>query len=699
MNLLSLAFVSLSVVGVAPTLRAQTENVWPIVPPGDDSLRLAADVPGTSLRWQWSLNGSDWATASGLLPAGGEAAAFQAAPAGTFTPPPSPVPANLPEMTLTIRPIQGDGSVRVTMSRTSPAGTYSRQIGNWRISEDGAAPGPVNGRSFDLDVPASPGPPAYPATRLKVTVYDEWAAWPADTPVSQPPAGFTLEAWDAYTVPLLQSRHAIIEALVKPRPSRYPRLMYQVSAFANDSAYISWRGSDGSRQHSLVTAWPLRDGAGAPLSGLVEWETQGDTEDERRRIEVWVHRQATPFPWQTAAPPPATTPPSTPQLTEEAQEAVAPLLSRREALRHRLLYPVPRTIYEPPPFSDRPATTRQLYRPVFVPSYDRDLIGGGPQGDQPDGVVDWFAGCTHPIITEVCAKNTGSVVDAAGRTPDWVEIYNPTHSPFNLAGWHLTDKANTLPQRLKWTFPGIPATVVPAGGYLIVYAANLGFADPARPLHTNFNLSAEGGNVFLTDPAGVLVDQCLPPPNTPGINFPGQESDWSFGLRIVPGINGGGTVGYGFYTQSTPGTHNTTQGYARQCLAPVVEIWQGDPSQAGSTLLSTNSGVFVPTGPPPAGGAYRVRLRRPATEDVAALVHYTLNAAEPTTWSSFTGTAITLPLDRSAVVRAFTALSGCLDSPSSTCTILFRTDVVDRRAARRTTRSSRRPAFTVWTPR
>ena len=43
---------------------------------------------------------------------------------------------------------------------------------------------------------------------------------------------------------------------------------------------------------------------------------------------------------------------------------------------------------------------------------------------------------------------------------------------------------------------------------------------------------------------------------------------------------------------------------------------------------------------------------------------------------SFTGTEITLPLERSTVVRTFTALPGCLDSAPSTCSVLFRSDVV-----------------------
>jgi len=48
-------------------------------------------------------------------------------------------------------------------------------------------------------------------------------------------------------------------------------------------------------------------------------------------------------------------------------------------------------------------------------------------------------------------------------TSDWLEIFNGSVTPVNLAGWHLTDSASNP---ALWTFP---ATNLPAGGYLIVF--------------------------------------------------------------------------------------------------------------------------------------------------------------------------------------------------------------------------------------
>src|SRR4051812_3389250 len=69
------------------------------------------------------------------------------------------------------------------------------------------------------------------------------------------------------------------------------------------------------------------------------------------------------------------------------------------------------------------------------------------------------------LISEFMAANSGGISDENGDSSDWIEIHNDSTAQASLAGWHLTDSAANL---TKWTFP---ATNLPAGGYLVVFAS------------------------------------------------------------------------------------------------------------------------------------------------------------------------------------------------------------------------------------
>jgi len=57
---------------------------------------------------------------------------------------------------------------------------------------------------------------------------------------------------------------------------------------------------------------------------------------------------------------------------------------------------------------------------------------------------------SHPIISEFSASNSTILQDEDDDYVDWIEIYNPTNTPLNLGGYHLTDKSDNL---VKWSFP------------------------------------------------------------------------------------------------------------------------------------------------------------------------------------------------------------------------------------------------------
>lgn len=123
-----------------------------------------------------------------------------------------------------------------------------------------------------------------------------------------------------------------------------------------------------------------------------------------------------------------------------------------------------------------------------------------------------------PVITEIMASNSSGLQDGDGDYSDWVEIHNPSAEAVNLDGWHLTDNANNL---IKWRFP---ATVIPPGGFLVVFASNKNRQVIGQPLHTNFALSADGEFLGLVAPDGVTVVSAFSP------GFPAQATDVSYGV-------------------------------------------------------------------------------------------------------------------------------------------------------------------------
>lgn len=114
------------------------------------------------------------------------------------------------------------------------------------------------------------------------------------------------------------------------------------------------------------------------------------------------------------------------------------------------------------------------------------------------------------LVNEVVASNGTSALDQNGENDDWIELYNTTSSPVDLSGMYLSDDALNL---MKWSFP-VP-TVIPANGYLIVWADNDLFQSG---LHAGFKLSSSGESVLLSNGA-TIYDQ---------VNFGVQTTDVAY---------------------------------------------------------------------------------------------------------------------------------------------------------------------------
>jgi hypothetical protein len=133
----------------------------------------------------------------------------------------------------------------------------------------------------------------------------------------------------------------------------------------------------------------------------------------------------------------------------------------------------------------------------------------------------WTVDSSHArlLLNEVLARNVSAAPH--GETfPDLIELFNDSAAPFDLSGLGLTDEQTTP---YKFTFP--KGTVIPAEGYLVLYANN---PDGTPGLHLGFGLNQNGDALFLNDKlanGGKLLDS---------IAFGLQLADLSIG-RLADG--------------------------------------------------------------------------------------------------------------------------------------------------------------------
>ncbi len=184
-------------------------------------------------------------------------------------------------------------------------------------------------------------------------------------------------------------------------------------------------------------------------------------------------------------------------------------------------------------------------------------VAGRSYGSFPDGAVSGRrtflittpGGTNNPAfpsvevrINEWMADNVTTLADPAdGLFKDWFEIYNPSATVADLGGYFLSD---TLTNRTQWAIP--PGTIVPAGGYLLVWADNTpGLNNPSdADIHASFSLSKKGESIALFAPTGETIDV---------VTFGAQSADVSQG-RFPDG-----NTSIFFMTNPTPRAANFIQ--------------------------------------------------------------------------------------------------------------------------------------------
>ena len=107
------------------------------------------------------------------------------------------------------------------------------------------------------------------------------------------------------------------------------------------------------------------------------------------------------------------------------------------------------------------------------------------------------------VVNEYSCANLAQYQDAYGEFEDWIELYNPSAADVDIEGYYLTDDAGNLK---KWKVPG--SVVVPAGGFLIVYASGRNEV-VGNDVHTNFKLTQTKSNaehIVFSNPAGLIIN-------------------------------------------------------------------------------------------------------------------------------------------------------------------------------------------------
>jgi len=233
-------------------------------------------------------------------------------------------------------------------------------------------------------------------------------------------------------------------------------------------------------------------------------------------------------------------------------------------------------------------------------------------------------------IHELLSVNSGGLLDEDGDDSDWIELLNESGASLDLGGWHLTDDAGDLS---KWT---LPSTVVPHGGYLVVFASDKDRAVSGSELHTNFKLSSSGEYLALVLPDGVTVASQYAPA------YPAQVENVSFGLRDT-------LLDEGSFDPPTPGGPNGDD--FAVLPQPVFSEDRGHFDAPFSLTLSH--------------GEPGVELR------------YTLDGRDP---ADGAGQVYTGPLniDRTRIVRAVATKSGYSNSELATSTFLFPAHVLQQ---------------------
>ena len=228
------------------------------------------------------------------------------------------------------------------------------------------------------------------------------------------------------------------------------------------------------------------------------------------------------------------------------------------------------------------------------------------------------------IINEVMASNQDTIKDDTGQSSDWIELYNPTDQPIDVAGLYLTDNLN-IPN--KWQIPTDAAqlTTIQPHDYLLIWADE---APLNGPLHTNFSLSSSGEQVGLFESDGLtMIDS---------VSFDDQLTDVSFGRSPDASPE------FKLFPQASTGSYNN----------------QGFEGFAEKVIFSHDTGIYF--------DPFVLEL---ASTTAGAEIRYTTDETEPTINSPIYSQP--LQIDHTTILRTRAFKEGLAPSEMHTQSFIF----------------------------
>ncbi len=226
-------------------------------------------------------------------------------------------------------------------------------------------------------------------------------------------------------------------------------------------------------------------------------------------------------------------------------------------------------------------------------------------------------------FNEVMVSNLDQYVDPSWNYGAWVEMYNGTEDDVQLRGYWLSDDPN-MPRKARIA----QSTVVPHGGHRSLW---LGHHDKYCLSQVNLKLDPEGGSLYLSTAAGIVVASMEYPPIPPRASYArmtdGSE-EWALSSTPTPSAP---NVGMTFCTE--------------RLAAPIVQ----KESQIFSGSLAFSVGI-------PAGCTLR----------------YTRDGSTPTMTNGFTSTNGFFSVNASSVFRFALFREGYLSSPVVTRSFILK---------------------------
>jgi len=188
--------------------------------------------------------------------------------------------------------------------------------------------------------------------------------------------------------------------------------------------------------------------------------------------------------------------------------------------------------------------------------------------------------CPEPevplTINEFLADNGGSVTDEAGDPDAWIELHNGSGTlAWDVGGMGLTD---VLEEPAKWRIPD--GTSIPPGSTLLVWADG---EEEEGPLHTNFELSAGGGQIGLFDRD--LFDNAA----ISVVTYTAQSTDVSYGRMPDSGAP------WQLFATPTPGWSNQGHPPSIEGTAHTPAQPTGGDSVTVLALISDDGGALTAT--------------------------------------------------------------------------------------------------------